>query len=134
MSRWVLATVAAVCAFTVAATGCGHKIDEKAWRSADEAILGQPIADWPKYKSVVLDICDDDETQFGMDIAVQLDNATSADMTKALLRSDIKYACPKRSDDLEKTFRFLADPCAGKSEQDRRDLEAAGVSCGKATP
>lgn len=64
-----------------------------------------------------------------MDMAVRLDNADSASTEKALMRTDVRYPCPDRRDDLEKAFRFFADPCAGMSEQDRRDMEEAGVSC-----
>lgn len=106
---------AALAAAAVATAACGHTVNERAWRAADERVIGHAMVDWPKYKRVVLDWCDDDDNGFNLLVAMEMDDPATGNVQseKALLRTDVRYACPDRSDDLEQAFRLSSTGSRG---------------------
>lgn len=92
---------AAVVALVLLLAGCGDQVDEVGWRTDVEAVIGQPIADWPAYRDVWLDVCDDDDAGFGSFMAVSLDGGD----TPEFLRANVRGGCPERGDELNGLLR-----------------------------
>jgi hypothetical protein len=110
-----------VVAAAIALTGCGGgtpsggakaggtktmSADAKdaAYRSAVEAQEGHPVADWTKYKAVGADFCDDDESQFGTDLAVMTDDG-NLEQFKTIVR----HQCPDRMPEISNAQKDLSD-------------------------
>ena len=102
--------------------GGGHDVDEAAWRDSVEQQIGHPVEDWPTYRDVWLRECDEDTDAFQVFVATGLDAGTDADM----IRSNVRYACPNRLQDVEDVLangREMDAVCA-KSPAERTDDEA----------
>jgi hypothetical protein len=110
--------------------GCGgHEVDEDQWRADIERELGAPVADWPAFRDIWLDICDDNADQFSAYAAVALDGGDSWDS----LRTNVSNACPDRLEELEELRSDLGsvqDACdtaaSERTESEARMAEAMG--------
>jgi hypothetical protein len=80
-------------------------VDETAWRADVERELGLTIADWPGYRDVWLDMCDDDDDSFGTFVAVSLDNGDSIDS----ICTNVRHACPDKLAKIEDMRDFSAE-------------------------
>jgi hypothetical protein len=110
--------------------GCGgHEVDEDQWRADIERELGAPVADWPAFRDIWLDICDDDEDQFSAYAAVALDGGDTWDS----LRTNVSNACPDRLEELEELRSDLGGvqdacdtPASERTQEQARMAEAMG--------
>lgn len=86
----------------LAAAGCGHQVDEDAWR-ADLERDGVLVADWSSYAEVWAEQCGADDDELELFVAVGLDSGSTRDE----FRTNIRHACPDRLEDLEALFADL---------------------------
>jgi hypothetical protein len=119
--------LASVCLLTSACGG--HEVDEDKWRADIEREVGAPVADWPAFRDIWLDICDDDEDQFSTYAAVALDGGDTWDS----LRTNVSNACPDRLDELEELRSDLGGvqeacdtPASERTEEQALMAEAMG--------
>lgn len=83
--------VALVVLFAAGVFSTGHQVDEDAWRAELEA-QGVTFSDWPQYRDVWLDNCEDDDSDLQLFLAVALDEGTDPEE----IRASIQHACPDR--------------------------------------
>jgi hypothetical protein len=83
----------------------GHKYDEDAHRAAVEEFIGHEVADWDAYREVVQEVCEEDESGFGMFIAVTADKEGLEGL--ALTKIDIQHACPDREEEFDEVLDSL---------------------------
>lgn len=79
-----------------------HVVDERAWRAAREA-QGTTFVDWSAYRAVWADECRDEHGSFGVFVGSLLDDAVPAEQ----IRTDVRYACPDRLNELEQLLEFV---------------------------
>lgn len=80
----------------------GFTYDEQAHQRVIEAAYGDDyVKDWPKYRDVWLDVCE--EENLALNAAVFTDGGTSP----GEFALNIEYVCPDRSDELPPAFRIL---------------------------
>src|SRR5688572_14345888 len=84
----------------VALGGCGNDVDEVEWQQDVEQELGQPVSDWPAYRDVWVDTCEEDDGVFDLFVAGIMDEGTSVDV----IRTNVRHACPDRLEQVEETL------------------------------
>lgn len=119
----------------VAGCGDGHEVDEQAWK-ADLEAQGRTVEHWAKFRELwVNDLCKKSNEELTSFVAVSLDHGDSPE----LLRTNVRYACPDRTENLRAAFSDLQDahtdvkqacslPESARTEKQSQIAEAMGCS------
>lgn len=116
MKRWVIAAVgiAVVAAVVVAGLMVGRKsptVDRAAW-GRDLAAIGVTVSDWDKLEKTTRDLCDDNEDELQMFVAVAKDSGTSM----KTIETNLRNVCPDRVADFEAAVTKMGQT-AGEVDQ-----------------
>lgn len=95
----------AVTVLVVWIVGSGHTYDEDAHRAAVEDSLGHQVEDWDAYRDVIQEVCAEDETGFGLFIAITADEDGLEGLDR--LKIDIQHVCPDREEEFDETVDSL---------------------------
>lgn len=97
-----IAIAAAVLAFVGGCTTNSGEASGPSWRHALKR-QGVNPHDWQAYKETWQEVCDSSADELGFFVASSID----ADTTRSELRTNVRYACPDRMDELRHTLRFI---------------------------